>query len=444
MYRRANYFAFTILIILFVFLSLLKNVAAQTDLYIRGSAKLIPIAVPQLCLSTSSSASSPVEDNPQREIPRVMSKNLSISGIFQVLESNSYVETPGKCGDFAYSDWSVIGSEGLIRGVVTATPSGVKVQMMLYDVPKQRMVVGKEYQGDLNQIKKIAHRFSNDVMQYFTGQPGVFGTEIVFSSKIGRFKELFVMNMNGDEVRQLTNDRSLSLSASWTRDGRSLFYTSYRKRAPELFRLELFNRKAFQLTQKLGLVLGARYSPDGSKLMASLSDDRGSDIVLLSPSSGQVVKRLTPTNSAIDVSPDWSPDGKQIVFCSSRSGGPQIYVMNEDGSSPRRISFVTANYCTSPRWSPKGDKIAFVCRADGGFQIFVTNPDGGDALQLTSVGDNEDPDWSPNGYYLTFSSTFWRRGVPSIAIMHPDGSGIKQLTNSRSGDSQPSWGPALQ
>jgi TolB protein len=114
--------------------------------------------------------------------------------------------------------------------------------------------------------------------------------------------------------------------------------------------------------------------------------------------------------------------------------------MGIDGSNQKRISFVASNFCTSPAWSPTGDKIAFVCRADGKFQIFVSDVTGENALQLTSAGTNEDPDFSPDGRYVTFASTYFG-GPYSIAIMRIDGTSIKQITKSRAGDHEPTWGP---
>ncbi|MBX7143258.1 MAG: Tol-Pal system beta propeller repeat protein TolB, partial [Oligoflexia bacterium] len=142
-------------------------------------------------------------------------------------------------------------------------------------------------------------------------------------------------------------------------------------------------------------------------------------------------------------SANWSPNNDKIVFVSNRGGGPQVYIMDADGNNAQRISFVSSNYCTSPAWSPKGDKIAFVCRADGGFNIFTVNPDGSEAQQLTSTGSNEDPDWSPDGRYIVFSSTFGR-GVFNLALMRADGSNVRRLTNSRGGDFEPTWGPVPQ
>ena len=411
---------------------------SQTDLSVRGSGRLFPIAVPQLCLQSG-------ESNAVKEVPEVLSRDLDLSGYFEVLNSNSYIETPGKCSgstDFAYSDWSVIGAEGLVKGVVSTEGSGLKIQLYLHDVLRRNVVLGKEYVGDPTQVRMIAHKFANEIMRFFTGEPGVFGTQIAFSSKVGRFKELFVMDMDGSNLRQVTNDKGLAISSSWDHTGSNLIYTSFRRRVPDLFLIDPSRRNVSQLTRGRELELGGKYSRDGSLILASRAEGRDSDIVLFN-SDGTLYKRLTPRNGAIDVSPDWSPDERQISFVSNRSGGPQVYVMNKDGSNSRRISFVGSNYCTSPSWSPKGDKIAFVCRAERGFQIFSVNPDGSSALQLTSYGSNEDPDWSPNGRYIVFATTFGKGSTFHLAMMRNDGSNLRQLTTSRSGDYEPSWGPWL-
>lgn len=413
------------------------NSVAQTDIYVRGAQKLFPIAIPQLCVQQGVS-------NAHTEIPRVIARDLELSGYFEVLNPNSYIESPGKCAapdGLAYSDWSVIGAEGLVRGVITVRDGTVRAQLFLHDVQRQTAVLGKEYEGDLNQASKIAHRFANEIMKFFTGETGVFGTQIAYSSRVGRFKELFVMDMDGSNVRQLTNDKGLAVSSSWDPSGQRLVYTSYRNRVPDLFLIDTTSRGIQQLTRGEALELGAQFSRQGGKILASRVQGGGSSIVLLN-GDGTIAQKLTET-SGIDVSPEWSPDNSQIVFVSNRGGGPQIYTMGSDGSNPKRISFVASNYCTSPAWSPRNNKIAFVCRADAGFQLFVVNSDGSDAQQLTSYGSNEDPDWSPDGRYLVFASTFGKKGPFGLALMRADGSNMRQLTNSRGGDFEPTWGPVL-
>lgn len=422
------------LIVLSVFI--VNQVQAQTDLSIRGSNKLYPIALPRLCLQGGS-------DDIAREIVETITKSLDVSGYFEVLNSNSFIESSGNCAvkeGFAYSDWSVIGAEGLVKGVITSEGRGFRAQLYLHDVPKQRAVLGKEYAGDATFARKIGQKFANEIMRFFTGIPGVFGSQIVFSSKIGRFKELFIMDMDGSNVRQLTQDRGLALSASWHPDGKKILYTSYRNRVPDLFRFDLSRGSFAQLSRGIALELGAEYSNDGGEILMSRTLDGESDIVMAS-SEGTIIKTLTSRNGAIDVSPSWSPDNRRVAFCSNRGGGPQIYSMNSDGSGIKRISYVTSDYCTSPAWSPLGDKIAFVCRADRGFQLFVANSDGSQPMQLSSSGSSEDPSWAPNGQYLAYASNFGWGGRYQIAIMRPDGSGVRQLTFRQFDDTQPAWGP---
>jgi TolB protein len=371
-----------------------------------------------------------------------MARDLDLSGYFEVVSPARYIETAGKCGSqeaTAYSDWSVIGTEGLVKGEVSVSGNMVTARLYLHDVQKQTVVLAKEYNGDLSQASMVGHRFANEIMKYYTGEYGPFGTQIGFSSRVGRFKELFVMDMDGSNIRQLTNERGLALSPAWDSTGTKLVYTSYRSRVPDLFILDVPSKATRQLTKDPDLEVGAHFF-GANQIITSRTDGTDGDIVALN-SDGSTARRLTPANRAIDVSPVPSPDATEVLFCSNRGGGPQIYIMGADGANPRRVSFVTSTYCTSPAWSPKGDKIAFVCRADGNFQMFVADKDGGNPIQLTSSGSNEDPEFSPDGRYLVFATTALGRGVFSLALMRTDGTSMKELTTSRGGDFQPTWGP---
>lgn len=411
---------------------------AQTDIYVRGAGRLIPLALPQLCAIDGSTGEA-------KAIPETMRRDLDLSGFFEIVNPASYIESAGRCGSqesTAYSDWSVLNTEGLVKGQVTLNGARARVQLYLHDVQKQTVVLAKEYEGDAAKVSVIAHKFANEIMKYYTGEAGIFGSQIAFSSRVGRFKEMFVMDMDGSNLRQLTNERGLALSPAWDPSGTKLAYTSYRSRVPDLFVLDVATRGVKQVTRTVEMEVGAHFMPNGSQLIVSRTEGAESDIVVLNQ-DGTLARKLTPPNRAIDVSPVPSPDGSSIVFCSNRGGGPQIYTMGSDGSGAKRVSFVTSNYCTSPAWSPKGDKIAFVCRADGNFQLFVADADGSNPVQLTSAGSNEDPEWSPDGRYLVFATTYWGGGIYSLAIVKSDGSSLKRITTSRSGDFEPAWSPKV-
>ena len=413
-----------------------SSALAQTDIHITGAKSGFPVGVPQLCNVSGGKKYA-------KQIPQLVAKNLKISGLFKVLEEGSYVETPGKCiapEALVYSDWSVIGAEGLVRGDIQLKNNVITAKMYLYDILQKRIVVGKRYQAEPSDFAIIAHKFSNEIVGYFTGQKGIFGSKIAYVARVDRFKELFIMDIDGSNSKQLTRDKGLALSPSWSPGGNQLVYTSYRTRRPELYYLSPNGGLPRRITKRPGLELGAKFSPDGTRLLTSASQD-GITKIALFDLRGRMIRRLT-RSGAIDVSPSWSPDGKRIAFCSNRAGGPQIYVMNSDGSKIRRISFVNSGYCTSPSWSPKGDKIAFVCRKKGN-QIFMATPQGTEPTQLTFAGINEDPNWSPDGRFIVFSSNFAKQRRKNIAILSLLGGVPTQISFSKRDESQPTWGPVL-
>ena len=422
------------LIIVFTLIFSCISVSAQTRLSIQGSGKLYPIAIPQPC-ATNGYTEGTVE------VSRVISKDLFLSGYFNVLNSESYIETPGKCGniqDFAYSDWSVIGVEGLVKGELTTRGDDLTLKLYLFDIQIQKLKLAKEYSGSKNSLRDMAHKFTNEILKYFTGEYGPFGTKVAFSGRVGRFKEMFVMDLDGHNLRQLTEDRGLALSPAWSPDKSKVIFTNYRDRRPDLFTIRLSDKRYVRLTNNNEIEQGAKYSKDGQYLLTSITSGKKSDIVLLD-SNAKIIRKITSNFSTIDVSPDWSPDNSKIVFCSNRSGGPQIYTMNSNGTDVKRISYVASNYCTSPAWSPKGDKIAFVCRSENRHHLFVTNIDGSSPFQLSVTGTNEDPSWSPDGRYIIFASNFGRDPVYNLAMIRIDGANMQQLTNMRSGALDPSW-----
>ena len=251
------------------------------------------------------------------------------------------------------------------------------------------------------------------------------------------------MDMDGGNLRQLTDEKGLAMSSSWSPDGKKLGLHLLQE-ANSRFILDrcLFLVGRADLLMESISKLELSLIRAGDRLLLARSRGGDSDLVLMDQ-RGQVLRALTRSNGAIDVSPSWSPDNARVAFCSNRAGSPQIYTMNADGSGVRRISYVTSNYCTSPAWSPKGDKIAFVCRAERGFHLFVADSDGSNPIQLTSYGSNEDPTWAPNGEYLAFATTFGKGSTFQIAMIRPDGGNMRQLTFSRTDDTQPSWGPLV-
>lgn len=394
-----------------------------------------PIAVTQLQGGEGEAA---------RAFTATLSRNLDLSGLFRILDPASFIGDGGgtRIEEIDFGNWSTIGARLLVTGRMAASGGELTIEARLYDVAERRQLGGKRYQGSSRDARRMANRFADEILLLLTGEAGPFDSRLAFiSTRSGRFKELYVMNLDGSDLRQLTRNQTINLSPSWAPDARSLLFTSYKDGRPKLYEMDVVSGRERLIPTGPGMVMGASFSPDGREIAVTRGAAKGdSEIVLVSP-EGSVLSRLTE-GQTINVSPSFSPNGSQLAFCSGRTGSPQIYVMGTGGGQARRVSF-KGSYNTQPVWSPKGDKIAYTGRVDGRFQIFVVGADGGEATQITSSrGDNVDPTWSPDGRYLVFSST--RAGKAQLYFSDARGVRQRQLITSPGSDSSPAWSPRLE
>ena len=371
--------------------------------------------------------------------------DLDLSGWFKVLDRAAYIEDPQKSGvalgTFDFKDWSTIGAEGLVKGGFTIQGDEVTVELRLFDVFQNKERVGKRYSGRVKDYRRIAHKFADEIINQFTGVPGIFNTRIAYvSTSGGRFKEIHIAHLDGSEKFQVTNNHTINLSPSWTADGKSVLYTSYKDRNSGLYLFELYSGKEVKITPRTGRYIGGKISPDGQFIAATVETGGNSNIVLLDR-HGNAIRNLTET-PGIEVSPAWSPDSKQLVFVSDRSGSPQIYVLDVANSKPRRLTY-SGNYNTSPEWSPRGDRVAYTGRVGNRFAIFTIGVEGGEPRKLTAESaDSEDPTWSPDGRFIAFSSN--RAGKYHLYVMQANGENQRRLTGSGGDDTKPSWSPRLE
>jgi len=160
----------------------------------------------------------------------------------------------------------------------------------------------------------------------------------------------------------------------------------------------------------------------------------------------------TPENTPIPAPTQIGGGTGQVAFASSRSGLPQIYIMNLDMTGLSLLTNMDGGAC-QPTWSPDGSQIAFIspCRSRGDFaentyrdsSIYVMMADGTDQRPLTNVpGSDYEPAWSPDGEHIAFTSL--RDGKKDIYLLTVDSGAIVRLTTV-AGDvqenSQPSWSP---
>jgi len=380
-----------------------ENGPLQLDIY-GGIRDLYKIAVPKP-LGHSATA---------EDIKQISEKALQVSSLFKVLDSNSFIADLSKEGlGITPEPWTTVGAQGVIKGQATVTNGRIELEFRLYEVARgTQPVLSRTYKGGANDVRPSTYKWINEVIKYFTGEVGVFGSKIAFARRTAPGqKDIFTVFCDGSGTSRVTHNGSINLLPAWGPGG-SIYYTSFFNGFPNLYRSD----KKTAILAEEGLNMGPALSRDGSKMAVVLSRDGNPEIYVSDPQGGNL-RRLT-NDGAIEVSPTWSPDGSRIAFVSDRHGSPQIFVMNADGSGVKRITF-RGTYNQTPVWSPRKDipLIAFTGRDGGTYDIFTINADTGAMRRLTqNQGTNMDPAWSPDGKLIAFHSS---RG--GIFLMNAEG-----------------------
>ena len=415
-----------------IFLDLVKTTQSKVN-----------IAVPQF-VSLGGSA----DEDFSKKSRDILENDLRLFELFVPVAPNIYsgqAKSEAQTEQVNYSAWSKLGVQWLIKGQYEKSLSGedkYKFVFRLYDVVNEQFLVGKRYQGKKSFMRKIMHRFADEVMEQLTGKRGIAETRLAFLTRTRDGKEMYAVDFDGANVQKLTNEKSVILSPDWSPDGRFIVYTSYKEHNPDLILLDPTGRSRRRPLLRLpGINSAPAWSPDGSKISMVLSKDSNSEIYVLN--RWRKLTRLT-RHFNIDTSPTWSPDGKQIAFTSDRSGTgrPQIYIMDAvsgDRTGVKRITF-QSRYNDNPSWSPDGDKIAFTSMVKGNFQIKIYNTETRKTTDVTSGrGSKEEPTWSPDGQFLAYRVTRGRK--PSIHIKRVGGNKSRQLTFLPEGGVSPTWSP---
>ena len=384
-----------------------------------------------------------------KTIGEVLFADLAFEREFDMIPRDTYASIPAarSLSSIPFDRWREIGADGLVIGTVQKQGDSFRVDVRLFGVKEQRSAFGREYVAQASNPRFLAHAASDEIFQSQLALRGVARTKIAFvSDRDGErlagtiesrvVKEVYICDYDGANQRRLTVNRTLNINPTWSPDGRSIAYTSYRRGVPDIFIANIYQGTVPEnpLHSRGEENFLPVWSPDGTKIAFQSNRDGHAEIYVMNR-DGSAVRRIT-NNPANDATPTWSPTGRQIAFTSDRAGAPQIYVVDADGLNLRLLTH--ESYCDRPTWSsPPYNEIAYASRTGPGFDIKVLDLASGESRQLTfGEGSNESPAYAPNGRHLVFSST--RSGRRQLYTIDRTGKDVRQLT--RIGNNQtPDW-----
>ncbi len=420
--------------VLALFAGLFYSSVAQAKVYLDITSpefRKVPFAVPYF----SNKNNPGTIEKTDQDMAALLAQGLEFHGFISVV-------SPEKYDGSRDTDWLKLGVDFSIITDYQVSGDTITFEFRLLDIAEGRMLAGKRYKGSPDIRDKIILRFCDEVIFQLTGERGVSLSNIAYSSEVpGDFKEIFVADVLGRNIKQITRHKNLAVSPKFSPDGKLLAYTSYHPINPNLYITDWQVAKTTRaISRRPGLNLAPAWSPDGETMVITLSKDGNPDLYLIN-NEGAILDRLTQ-NTGINVSPAWSPDGRHITFVSDRSGNPQIYIMNVKTKSVRRITFQGSDN-TEPSWSPDGEWIAYSGLYEGRYHIFTIKPEGGQPLQLTwHRNDHESPSWSPDSRQIVFTRRL--NNDKDICTVFRNGTGLRTLFKLEGHQSSPEWSTRME
>lgn len=396
-------------------------------------------------------------------VNQVLNDDIADAGVFTIAPKSMYpLNVPQQPSDFRkplrydpanrgkaapwLMDWSQppVSANFLAFGYAAEQDGQLVLFGYLFNVAMEEVsaaqIFGKIYNGPLSDegARKVAHEFATDILKHF-GVESLAGSKIYFVSGRSGTKEIWSMDYDGSNQKQVTYYKTLTTMPNVSPDGTRLAFTSYLTGGPQIVvhSLESGKRVTFY-NQRASLNATASFSPDGKRIIYS-SSASGFPQLYVANADGGNFQRLTNTK-AIEVEPKINPKtGQEIVFVSGRGGLQQIYRMNIDGADVQRLTSGEGE-ASNPSWNPAGTHIAFAWTRGydpGNWNIFIMDVATREFVQLTrGAGRNENPSWSPDGRHIVFSSN--RGGSSQIWTMLANGTQLRQLTSAGANE-KPVW-----
>lgn len=315
--------------------------------------------------------------------------------------------------------------------LVTGSNAG-RVEGRLINKLTKSQLFAKAYTGGSTRAQ--THALADDIAKALTQLPGIAQTKMAFKAEAGPGRsEIYIADYDGHGPQAVTTDNTIVAAPAW-RGSSTLLYSSYKLGNPHIFSHQLTSGARSAVARHPGGNYSPAVSPDGSHVAMILSKS-GSPDLYVANIDGSGLKQLTTTREA-EFSPCWSPDGRTICFGSRDQGATLLFTISPSGGAPRRLATTGAPSPTEPDWSPDGKWIAFTSQTRT-FQICIVAANGGRGGEAIPLVEGEDPSWAPNSRALLFCRG--RDHAKQLSLLDVPTKQVKTLPRILESNSQPSW-----
>jgi serine/threonine protein kinase len=257
------------------------------------------------------------------------------------------------------------------------------------------------------------------------------------TSTRGDYNQICMINRDGSGLVQLSDMEASNYYPVFTPNDDSLLFASNRNGPFDLYLLLFGEKELFQITENVGNVVSPDYSPDGRRIVFVNRTGDGPTSIWMVNADGLNPHQVYTGPDTI-VAAAWSPNGERIAYAMSVGvlQEYEIFTMNTEGKDHIRISQGLQGIGGSLDWSPDGSDLLIYAGPYGDKDIFKLEVADGAYAQITDGGNNAGASYSPDGKYIVFNS-LRNDDQADLYIMRADGTNQVQLTS----HPEPDWGP---
>jgi len=348
-----------------------------------------------------------------KQLNDIIHRDLLNSGHFRFLSSSKFPQSPSHMNQVKYASWQQKDIDDLLIGQIQTKGGGLyQVNYQLLDVfsaaqnPAKGLLLNKSFNVRSRDVRRLAHRISDQIFEQLIGKKGIFSTHIAYvvvknlHSKNRRY-QLVVADADGYNPQVLLTSSEPIMSPEWSPDGRKLAYVSFEKHRAAIYIQEVATGTRRLISAFRGINGAPSWSPDG-KEMALVLDKTGRPKIYTMNLATKKLRKLT-SGWSIDTEPAWSPDGRYLVFTSNRSGGPQIYKVSRHGGGAKRVTY-DGRYNASATFTPDGKELVMLHGDKGRFMIAKQSLNDSRLLTLTHSDRDQSPSIAPNGEMVLYAT----------------------------------------